>query len=95
MRRFIYTVIVLFIAALSVSAKRNIAPGEWQAIRSYNGITSIIPSKEKIYVVANGGMYIYDKKTKEVLPFSKHGVMRAIIVSPLRNFVPPVNASTS
>lgn len=70
MRRFIYTVIVLFIAALSVSAKRNIAPGEWQAIRSYNGITSIIPSKEKIYVVANGGMYIYDKKTKEVLPLS-------------------------
>ncbi|MBR6596513.1 MAG: hypothetical protein IKK68_00955 [Paludibacteraceae bacterium] len=70
MRRFIYTVIVLFIATISVSAKRNIAPGEWQTIRSYNGITSIIPSKEKVYVVANGGMYSYDKKTKEVKPLS-------------------------
>ena len=70
MRRFIYTVIVLFIATISVFAKRNIAPGEWQTIRSYNGITSIIPSKEKVYVVANGGMYIYDKKTKEVKPLS-------------------------
>ncbi len=70
MRRFIYTVIVLFIATISVSAKRNIAPGEWQAIRSYNGITSIVPSKEKVYVVANGGMYSYDKKTKEVKPLS-------------------------
>ncbi|MEE1083251.1 MAG: hypothetical protein UH850_05885 [Paludibacteraceae bacterium] len=70
MRRFIHTVIVLFIATLSVFAKRNIAPGEWQTIRSYNGITSIIPSKEKVYVVANGGMYIYDKKTKEVKPLS-------------------------
>jgi hypothetical protein len=70
MRRFIYTVIVLFIATISVLAKRNIAPGEWQTIRSYNGITSIIPSKEKVYVVANGGMYSYDKKTKEVKPLS-------------------------
>lgn len=70
MRRFIYTVIVLFIATISVFAKRNIAPGEWQTIRSYNGITSIIPSKEKVYVVANGGMYSYDKKTKEVKPLS-------------------------
>lgn len=70
MRRFIHTVIVLFIATLSVFAKRNIAPGEWQTIRSYNGITSIIPSKEKVYVVANGGMYIYDKKTKDVKPLS-------------------------
>lgn len=70
MRRFIYTVIVFFIATISVFAKRNIAPGEWQTIRSYNGITSIIPSKEKVYVVANGGMYSYDKKTKEVKPLS-------------------------
>lgn len=70
MRRFIYTVIVLFIATISVFAKRNIAPGEWQTIRSYSGITSIIPSKEKVYVVANGGMYSYDKKTKEVKPLS-------------------------
>lgn len=70
MRRFIYTIIVLFIATISVFAKRNIAPGEWQTIRSYNGITSIIPSKEKVYVVANGGMYSYDKKTKEVKPLS-------------------------
>ena len=70
MRRFIYKVIVLFIATISVFAKRNIAPGEWQTIRSYNGITSIIPSKEKVYVVANGGMYSYDKKTKEVKPLS-------------------------
>lgn len=70
MRRFIYTVIVLFIATISVFAKRNIAPGEWQTIRSYNGITSIIPSKEKVYVVANGGMYSYDKKTKDVKPLS-------------------------
>ena len=70
MRRFIYTVIVLFIATISVFAKRNIAPGEWQTIRTYNGITSIIPSKEKVYVVANGGMYSYDKKTKEVKPLS-------------------------
>ena len=70
MRRFIYTVIVLFIATISVFAKRNIAPGEWQTIRSYNGITSIIPSKEKVYVVANGGMYSYDKKIKEVKPLS-------------------------
>ena len=70
MRRFIYPVIVLFIATISVFAKRNIAPGEWQTIRSYNGITSIIPSKEKVYVVANGGMYSYDKKTKEVKPLS-------------------------
>ncbi len=70
MRRFIHTVIVLIIATISVSAKRDIAPGEWQTIRSYNGITSIIPSKEKVYCVANGGMFSYDKKTKEVTPLS-------------------------
>lgn len=70
MRRFIFSVIVLFIATLSVSAKRDIAPGEWQTVRSYNGITSIIPSKDKVYVVANGGMYVYDKQTKEVSPLS-------------------------
>lgn len=70
MRRFIYTVITLFIVAISASAKFNIAPGEWQSVRSYNGITRIIPSKEKVYVVANGGMFSYDKKTKAVKPLS-------------------------
>lgn len=70
MRRFICAVIVIFIATLSTFAKRDIAPGEWQTIRSYNGISSVIPSKDKVYVVANGGMFIYDKKTKEVKPMS-------------------------
>ncbi len=70
MRRFIYTVIVLFVAAVSASAKLNIAPGEWQSVCSYNKITSIIPSKDKVYVVADGGMYSYDKKTKEAKPLS-------------------------
>lgn len=70
MRRFFSAVIVLFIATLSTFAKRDIAPGEWQTVRSYNGITSIIPSKDKVYVVASGGMYTYDKKTKEVKPLS-------------------------
>lgn len=65
MRRFIYTVIVLFFAAISVSAKLNIAPGEWQTIRSYSGISSIAPSTDKVYVVANGGVFVYDKSTKK------------------------------
>lgn len=33
--------------------------------------------------------------TKAVFPFSRHGVIRAIIVSPLENFAPPVNAACS
>lgn len=70
MRKIIFIVIALVIATFSSSAKRDIAPGEWQSIRSYTGITSIIPSKEKVYVVANGGMYSYDKKTKEARPLS-------------------------
>ncbi len=68
--KYIYIVVALVLSTMSVFAKLNIAPGEWKTVRSYTGISSIIPSKEKVFVVANGGLYYYDKKTKEITTLS-------------------------
>lgn len=91
MRKFICTVIVLFIATISVLAKLNIAPGEWQTIRSYNGITSVIPSKENVYVIANGGVFVYNKSAKTTRTLT---TLDGISPSPIENmvFVESVNS---
>ncbi len=70
MKRIICILVALVVSTISVFAKLDIAPGEWKTVRSYSGISHIIPSKHKVYVVAKGGLYYYDKDTKDVSPLS-------------------------
>lgn len=66
MRRFINILFALVIATVCASAKVAIAPGEWKTMHSYRDITAISPSLDKVYVAASGGVFAYDKKTKEI-----------------------------
>lgn len=64
-----YILLLCFICLLPVRAQR--AVGEWQSYLSYHNPTRCETAGSKLFIVANGGLYAYDKDDTAIQTYSK------------------------
>lgn len=64
-----YILLLCFICLLPVRAQR--AVGEWQSYLSYHNPTRCETAGSKLFIIANGGLYAYDKDDTAIQTYSK------------------------
>lgn len=66
-RKFLIYILLTFVVVLAASAD---AVGTWKIYPSYSTISSIEPTGNKVYVLADGNLYSYNVKTEEIREYN-------------------------
>lgn len=77
MKRVILSFFICFTYLLHTTAQI----GTWKVYPSYNNITDIIPNGNKIYVLASGALFVYDKTDNSIQTFDKSNLLNDVDIT--------------